>query len=254
MSGASPFGPIIGDAAAAFALISPTGQRSIGTIFPDVAIEEVHRDEAQITVHPVNTGTPVSDHMFFMPQTVELRWSWSNSAAQAEGYVQEVYQQMLALQQSRQPQDISTGKRQYTNMLSRSVLEKTDGESEFSLPLIVIAQQLITTSVTTTGSTVAPNTNGFSPIGNVADSPGSGGIGSDTVAAQQAAAASTGTSGSGGIGSDFVSSGGLAPNSQGFVSFPNGVTPTGTVQTQEVDGAGDPLGSGITVNPANKGH
>src|ERR1700729_3931238 len=112
MSGASPFGPIIGDAAALFALIAPSGQRSIGTIFPDVAVEEIHRDVAQITMHPVETGTPVSDHMFFMPQTVELRWFWSNSSAQAEGFVQIIYQALLALQQSRQPQNISTGKRQ----------------------------------------------------------------------------------------------------------------------------------------------
>jgi hypothetical protein len=204
------FGPIIGDAAAAFALITPTGQRSIGTIFPDVAVEEIHRDEMQITVHPVETGTPVTDHSFLMPQTVELRWFWSNSSAQAEGFVQAIYQQLLALQQSRQPQTISTGKRQYTSMLIRSILVRTDPETEFALALIAVAQQLITTSVTTTAGS-SPNSNGSSSIGNVADNPSA-----STIAAQADAA------------------GGADVDSQGNVSFPNAVAPGGFVSVSPV--------------------
>ena len=61
------FGPLIGDAGAPpYALISPTVPfRNIGGIFPDVTTEEIHRDELQITQHPVETGAPVTDHCFY---------------------------------------------------------------------------------------------------------------------------------------------------------------------------------------------
>ena len=197
------FGPMIGDAAAAFALISPVGQRSIGTIFPDVAVEEVHRDEMQITIHPVETGTPITDHSFKMPVTVELRWFWSNSTVGAEGYVQVVYAELQALQNSRIPFDVSTGKRQYSNMLIHSLLVKTDPETEFALAVIAIAQEVILTSVTTTGAS-SPNSNGKASVGNVSDP-----TQPSTIAAQNAQAA------------------GLNVDSQGNVSFPNGVATGG---------------------------
>lgn len=197
------FGPTIGDAATAFALIAPTGQRSIGPIFPNVAEEEIHHDEMTITRHPVQTGSPVTDHMFAEPVVVELRWYWSNSVAGAEGYVQAIYQQILALQKSRVPTDITTGKRQYQNMGIASVAVRTNPETEFALALIVIASEMIFASVTTSSS-VAPNTNGSTLVGNVSD-PAS----NATLSANNAAAA------------------GLAVDPQGNVSFPNGVAPGG---------------------------
>ena len=133
------FGPILEDA---YALITLSA-RSISTIIPDCPVEEVHRDELQVTMHPVATGTPITDHSFLMPQMVELRWGWSNSNAQAEGYVQAVYQELLTLQQSRQPFDVSTGKRQYSNMLLRSLQIRTDETSEFTLMGLAICQQVI---------------------------------------------------------------------------------------------------------------
>ena len=203
------FGPIIGDALASFALITPSNNRSIGTLYPDCAVEEVHRDEAQITMHPVETGSPVNDHAFMLPQILELRWFWSNSTVGAAGYVQTIYQQLLALQRSFQLQDISTGKRQYTNMAIRSVLVKTDPETENALALVAIAQEVIFTSVTQTNG--SPNSNGSSQVGNVSDPPTS-----DTLNAQSAASA------------------GFATDAQGNVSFPNGIAPGGTVQLQGI--------------------
>src|SRR5271165_1668854 len=127
------FGPIIDDAAANYALISGSATRFIGTIYPDVSVEEIHHDEQIITLHPVETGSPITDHAFMMPYTVEMRCGFSDSTVGALGYVQQVYQQFLALQQSRQPFDVSTGKRLYQNMLLRSISVKTDEESEFAL-------------------------------------------------------------------------------------------------------------------------
>lgn len=117
---------------AAFGLLI-TPQRSIGTIFPDVTLQEIGRDDMVVTDHPVEMGAPISDHAFKRPVSVELRYAWSNSTAGYEGYVQEVYQALLDLQNSREPFEISTGKRIYQNMLITSLTQYTDPENEFGL-------------------------------------------------------------------------------------------------------------------------
>lgn len=221
------FGPIIGDAAAAFALISPTGQRSIGTLIPDVAVEEIHHDESEVTWHTVETGSPVSDHVFDNPNTVELRWFWGDSAAQAAGYSQVVYQELLSLKASHTVFNVSTGKRQYTNMLVRTLIVKTDPQAEFTLAVIAICQELIFASLQTTSGSTSPNTNGNTGLGNISNPGGPGGIGSDAVAGGASGDAAT-SSGSGGIGSDYIAAGGTY-DSQGNVSFPNGVASSGSV-------------------------
>lgn len=198
----SNFGPIIGDAPFA-ALITQNG-RAIGTLIPDVAVEEIHHDESEITWHPVETGSPVSDHVFDNPATVEIRWFWGDSPAQAQGYSQVVYQQLLALKASHAVFNVSTGKRQYTNMLMRTLLVKTDPETEFTLAVTAICQNLIFATL----QSAAPSS---ALVGNVADPPSTA-----TLAAQNAAAA------------------GYAIDSQGNVSFPNGVAPGGTFQLEGV--------------------
>ncbi len=100
------FGPIISDAASSYAMIVQSG-RMIGGIIPDVVTEELHRDDLISTLHPVETGTPITDHAFLMPQTVDMRCEWSDaSESGAPGYVIVVYEQLLSLQQSRQPFDL----------------------------------------------------------------------------------------------------------------------------------------------------
>ena len=162
------FGPIIEDAATPYALIGGV-RRSIGTIYPGVVVQELHRDAMQITMHPVETGAPVADHAFAMPATVELVCGWSDSTAQATGYVQEVYQSLLKLRNSRKPFNISTGKRQYTNMLMPMLTVKTDAESEYALEVVALCQELLLTSVTTTGNgsgSTTANTNGAASVGS----------------------------------------------------------------------------------------
>lgn len=148
------FGALIGDALASYALIS-TGQRSIGDLYPHVVVEETHHDEMAITEHPIETGAPITDHAFNRQPFVEIRCGWSNSTAASEGYVQAVYRALLDLQSSRTPFNVSTGKRQYSNMLMASVMVRTDVESEYALNVVGVARQITITSTQTTGSSSA---------------------------------------------------------------------------------------------------
>lgn len=169
VSGFATFGPLIGDTTASYALIM-AGQRAIGDLYPHVVIEETHRDELMITQHPVEFGTPVTDHAFMQPYTVEIRCGWSNSTAQTSGYVQAVYQEFLGLQVSRVPFTISTGKRQYKSMLLRSLMVKTDPDSEFVLMCVATAQQIVITNTQVSAGS-SPNSNGASSFKELGGTP-----------------------------------------------------------------------------------
>lgn len=42
-------------------------------------LEEMHRDDLEITEHPVEMGAPVADHAFKRPAEVIIRCAWSNA-------------------------------------------------------------------------------------------------------------------------------------------------------------------------------
>ena len=149
---------LIGDILTPYALIA-SPSRYIGTIFPDVTVREVHSDTNVITAHPVETGTPVSDHVFANPQVIEIACGFSDSTGGYVGYSQDVYQEFLALRDTRQPFDVSTGKRLYQNMLFGEIAVVTDPSSEYALMVTARLQQVIISSTSggDGGSGLDPN-------------------------------------------------------------------------------------------------
>ncbi len=145
------FSTLIGDVISDFALFF-NSSRLIGTIVPNVTIEEIHQDTLIITDHPVETGATISDHAFKMPVELEMRCGWSNSTAQTEGYVQAVYAELLALQGAREPFNVVTGKRSYSNMLLAGLTITTDAASEYALMSSIHLREVII--VNTSGATV----------------------------------------------------------------------------------------------------
>ncbi|NTA27394.1 phage baseplate protein [Allorhizobium ampelinum] len=135
----------------AYALI-PVSGRLIGTIVPDVAIEETHRDNLVVTDHPVERGAAISDHAFLMPVELEMRVGFSNSTAGYQGYAKIIYELFLSLQQSRTPFSVYTGKRAYSNMLIRSLETTTTAETENAIILTVGLREVIIVSTTTTSA------------------------------------------------------------------------------------------------------
>lgn len=121
-------------------------QRNIGGFVADVTITEKHEDTLRITQHPVERGSPITDHAYKDPAKLTLVVGWSNSSARALAnpfYVRSMYNQFLALQNSRQPLTINTGKRIYTNMLIERVSTETDEKTENALILTVDCQEVI---------------------------------------------------------------------------------------------------------------
>lgn len=156
---------------AGFITIDP--KRSIDTIVAHVTMEEIGTDELQITEHPVELGANITDHAFKKPADLLIRCGWSNASlagvlagvkglvsalsggdAFGSDYVSGVYNQLLALQESRVPFDVSTGKRLYTNMLMRSLSVTTDEKSEYTLMVTAVFKQILI--VQTQATTLPP--------------------------------------------------------------------------------------------------
>lgn len=153
-------------------LVKP--KRSIGPFSAYVTFEETHEDELMMTEHPVETGAKITDHSYKLPPKVTIKCGWSNSptstnvlgsllgaitgtiggisailGGNSKSQVKDTYLKLVALQESRVPFDVLTGKRAYTNMLIRSLRVDTDKNSENALIVTATLQQIILVTVKT---------------------------------------------------------------------------------------------------------
>lgn len=149
--------------------------RAISFIIPDVVISEKHTDVLEITEHPVERPTSasdgasasgagfVADHAYRRPSEVVMEVGFAGGGSLLDGSLldttkiglslgtspKEIYQQLLDLQRSRLPFDVTTGKRQYQNMLIRSLDVTTDKSSENVLMATITLREVIFTQTQT---------------------------------------------------------------------------------------------------------
>lgn len=141
--------------------------RSIGTIIPQCTIEERVRDDLEITEHPIEQGAEITDHAFKRPSVITARYGWSNSGSifnlTTGGIVtsdpDDVYNQLLALQSSRQPFILQTGKLSYPNTLIQSIEQITDQKSENALAVTITFKQIIIVGLQATSLQAANQAN-----------------------------------------------------------------------------------------------
>ncbi|GLQ96480.1 phage baseplate protein [Dyella mobilis] len=132
--------------------------RSIGTIIPQCTVEERVVDELEITDHPIEQGADITDHAFKRPSIVTARYGWSNSGSifnlTTGGIVSsdpvDIYNQLLALQASRQPFTLQTGKLSYDNVLIKTIEQLTDMKTENALSVTITFKQIIIVSLQAT--------------------------------------------------------------------------------------------------------
>jgi hypothetical protein len=149
-------------------------RRRIGIIVPSVVISEKHMDALEVTEHPVEIGAPVSDHAYDRPSevTMELGFAGGGSLLDDIDTTQvfnvdtglslgtspaDVYQQLLELQKSKVPFSVTTGKRQYQNMLVRAIEVLTDKTSENVLMATLTLRELLITETQKVSTTPAEN-------------------------------------------------------------------------------------------------
>ncbi|WOE32185.1 MULTISPECIES: phage baseplate protein [unclassified Acinetobacter] len=128
------------------------GNRSVMGMFADVVVKETHKDEWIITEHPVEYGSPISDHVYKVPEEVTMEMGWSESAGKLNSLLggsfiglsmslRGIYQGFLAL--GGQKLMISTGKRLYTNMVIKNIHCETDMTTENALILKITFKKVI---------------------------------------------------------------------------------------------------------------
>jgi hypothetical protein len=128
-------------------------------IVPMVTVEEDHEDDLVITEHPVEFGAAITDHSYKRPAEVRMRLGWSQSTGLSRlgdskvSNVREIYETLLALQNSRNPFTVYTGKRTYTNMLVASIRVHTDARYEYTLLADVSLKQILLVSTQTLSAT-----------------------------------------------------------------------------------------------------
>lgn len=128
--------------------------RQIGVLVPSVVIAEKHRDELEITEHPVEIGAAISDHAYKKPADLTVECGFSGGGSLLD-FVdtssigvglglspQETYAKILALQESRLPFDVVTGKRTYSNMLIRALEVTTDKTTENVLMAVLTLREV----------------------------------------------------------------------------------------------------------------
>jgi len=166
---------------ALFDLLSFAPKGKIGGIEIAAMLEEIHSDTLQVTEHPVELGAAITDHAYKRPCEVVIRCGWSNStlsafvsaisslfsgSMSASDYVSSVYSQLLTLQESRVPMDITTSKRQYSNMLITSLQVTTDQRSSAVLMVQATCRQIII--VQTQATTLPAKENQANPASTAA--------------------------------------------------------------------------------------
>ncbi|WP_334470457.1 phage baseplate protein [Arsenophonus sp. PmNCSU2021_1] len=124
-------------------------------------ISEKHHDTLEITEHPVELGAEIADHAYKRPAEVTMEVGFSSGGSLLDFWdtsklgisvglsAPEIYQQILALQASRQPFDVITGKRKYQHMLIRAIEVTTDKHTETVLMAILTLRELNITQTQT---------------------------------------------------------------------------------------------------------
>ncbi|CCM44463.1 phage baseplate protein [Cronobacter sakazakii] len=140
--------------------------RKIGIMVPSVVVSEKHSDTLEITEHPVEKPTSsgagfVADHAYRRPSEVVMEVGFagggslldlldtSNIGISLGMSPKEVYASFLEMQRNRELLDVITGKRQYSNMLLRTIEVTTDKTTENVLSVVLTLRELILTSTTT---------------------------------------------------------------------------------------------------------
>jgi hypothetical protein len=138
---------------------------TVGVVQFDASVSEVHTDEMEITDHPVEEGSDISDHIRKMPITLEMNGVITNNpivflaSARAKSPVTTDtgntsdrvgtgYDKLRELQETGERIDVATSLRDYSNMviqslsISRDVSTGNILDATLTLREIIVAKQL----------------------------------------------------------------------------------------------------------------
>ena len=128
-------------------MINTMLKTSIGDFFFDAVFKTEHTANMIITEHPIQTGAPVSDHAYMEP--VEISVEIGMSDVNGEGTSLQMYQQLKALMNLREPFTVVTRLESYSDMLIASLSVPDDYTTMHSLKAGIVFKQVRVVSVAT---------------------------------------------------------------------------------------------------------
>ena len=143
------------DAPLSLFAVRPT--RTFGGISAQVVVEENTSDVLTITKQPVQQGASITDHSYKEPTVFSCTMYFKDNPAKS---LSKIYQELIDLQNSREPFDIITPKRVYKKMLIATLSQTTDKLTENCLKISLSCQEVIIVSV---GTTTVPRQKQKSP-------------------------------------------------------------------------------------------
>ncbi len=132
----------------------------VGVIEFDASISEIHSDEVEITDHPVEVGSDVSDHIRKLPVTLELNGVVTNNPLvflasffakspkkndllPTQDRVGAAYDELRRIQDNGEQVDVATSLRDYTNMVIQSLSISRDANTGNILDATITLREII---------------------------------------------------------------------------------------------------------------
>ena len=185
-------GDVVTDNAAAGRYTLSTSSVGAITYVFDAVLDLDHQQTLEKTQHPVQTGANISSHAYLMPARVALSVGMSDAmAAYYTGAANAVatganivspftgnpsksvsaYQNMLALQKSRQLLQITTRLRTYTNMVITSISPRETSATIAGLRMRVEFEEIFVATTAVVPASARSNTTDNTGLGIVTPSP-----------------------------------------------------------------------------------
>lgn len=128
--------------------------RQIGQIKVNVIINESTNDTLTVTKQPVQQGASITDHAYQEPTAFSMTALFKDNgllsgilSTFSNSGLSKIYQELLDLQATREPFDIITPKRIYSNMLMTTLAQTTDKHTENCLSISMSFQEVIIASI-----------------------------------------------------------------------------------------------------------
>jgi hypothetical protein len=128
---------------------SAPGTQTNPNFVNQITVSEHHHDDSEIVQHPIETGSPITDHAFAKPAELTLNVIWTpnkNTPGTTKNYLQGIYAALLSGKNTFVLYTVYTTKRTYLNMLIKSLATETDPKNQFILEISIYMQEIILAS------------------------------------------------------------------------------------------------------------
>lgn len=126
-------------------------QLKIAQIEVDVSVQETHETDCDITENPVESGANITDHIQVKPAKLTIEGLVSDTPIKFlqgirslfdDNRSRKTYEELLTIQESREPIDVVTGLKQYSNMVLKTLTVPRSADTGKALRFTAIFQEI----------------------------------------------------------------------------------------------------------------